>query len=123
VAVALREARGMPTRRRVLLYRLTSARFLGARSGRLEIRQSLPLPWLIHQRSGCPETWLCLRECLVDAPLSNGLSQQDVVDMLTGALGPYTRAEAAGVPFLDIPGGFASSTAKMRRRVLNASPL
>jgi hypothetical protein len=44
-----REARGLSTRQRVLLYRLTTARFLGARSGRLELRQSLLLPGLTHQ--------------------------------------------------------------------------
>jgi hypothetical protein len=44
------------------------------------------------------------------ARVTHGLSQQEIGDMLAGALGPYARAKKAGVPFPDIPGGFDSLT-------------
>ena len=44
------------------------------------------------------------------ARVTHGLSQQEVVDMLAGSLGPYARTKKAGVPFPDVPGGSDSLT-------------
>ena len=44
------------------------------------------------------------------ARVTHGLSQQEIGDMLAGALGHYARAKKAGVPFPVIPGGFDSLT-------------